>query len=298
MLDLQDITIQYLSQKFQPELLSVVLDACTVLQKFTLGNYEHDLIDLITRAEDLDSSDVRDRFVQRIQAEMVALLAEHFINVDEDAEPSLKELTEVGLFLLLLQNLENTEQVAYRVYGFGSGRTILVDLMSVYSTLPRIRVMEILSRVDDRLILAIQAMVGDRQEEVNAEDHQRQLWQKFYAFISATDCLGGRLHKEGYFGLSLDEMMQLSRFNVQEYLSESVQVRPAQAALDVLSLLYLCRDTYQVPLLGLDKNSLELFYDSDAAGRVRAAVSSILNDFSSWLEAQKPGLAEGKGVIA
>lgn len=298
MLDLQNITIAYLNQRFQPELLEVIISSCSVLQKFNLTNYENELVEIIVNANELDNNEVRDRFIGVIRTQMLSLIAEHFITIDEDSDVQLKELNEIGLFLLLLSNLENTDQIAYRVYGLGTGRQIFIDLMDIYTSLPRIRLMEILSSVDDRLINAIRAMTEDKGEKENTLGHQRLHWVKFTTFIGKVDCLGVRLYTEGYFGLSLEEILKLSRSNLQEYFTQTVKVRPSQAALDILSLLYMSHDFYQVPLSGFDKNSINLLTDSDDTGRLRVLISSMISDFSTWLEAQRTGLSAGKGVIA
>lgn len=297
MLDLQDITFEYLEQNFHPGLIAVVLDACTVLQNFNVSNYEHSLVNLITQSQQIEPDDVRDIFIATIYDQLYDLLKEHHITIDHEAEPTVKELTEVGLFLLLLQNLENPEQAAYRVNGYGSPKTILVDLMSVYSTMPRFRAMEIINSVDEKLIWAISAMVNDKLQTVDTDTHQRTQWRKFYSFVNATDCLGVRLHKEGYFGLSLKEVTELSRFSLQEYIYDTVNTRVSQAALDVLSLLYVCRDTYENPLLSFDKSSNELFTDITQASRVRVSIVSIINDFTSWLQAYEQALMFNKEEV-
>ena len=296
MLDLQDATLEYLQYKFQPELLAVVLDACSVLQRFNLTQYEFDLVNLITQGQEIDDDDIRTIFISRIVQELDKLLTEHFIYLDEDAEPTLKERVEISLFLSLMQDLENPEQAAYRVNGYGSPKAILVDLISVYSTMPRFRAMELIARVDERLIQAMAAMVNDKMEQVESDSHQREQWRRFYSFVNGTDCLGVRLHKEGYFGLKLDELLSLSRYNLQEYLNQAATTRIPQAALDVLSLLYICRDTYESPLLGFDKNSTSLLSEYEHITRIRAVVTAIIGDYSLWVKTYEQAQVLGKEI--
>lgn len=298
MLDLQYITIQYLQDNFQPELLSVMLDACTVLQRFNLTGYEFDLVNLISQASNLENDDLRDLFIDRVRQELVGLLTSHYITLDPDGEPSLREINEIALFLLLLQDLENTEQVAYRVHGQGSAKSIVVDLMGIYSTLERFRVMEIIANVDMKLIWAISSIVTEQVDAIDSDARQRSVWAKFHEFISDTDCLGVRLHREGYFGLALQELIDLSRFSIADFLDRSAQDRVASAALNTLSLLCICRDCYEHPLLSFDKNASTLFIDSERASRVRAVIVAMVADFNLWLEAQRQGDAMGKGVVA
>lgn len=298
MLHLQEITLSYMTHQFQPELLEVVLESCSVLQRFAVDQFEDDLINLLSVSEDMDSSDVRDQFLLRIRQAINDVLVEHLITIDQDSEPTLGELNEVASLLLTLQNLEDTNQVAYRVFGHGTGRVILLDLLNQHSTLAHHRAMEVISVVDDKLIQALQAMVDDKEKLISSNETQRACWLAFQRFTAGVNCLGARLYKEGYFGLTFEELRDLSRFNLQTYLSESALTRPAQGALDALSLMYICRDTYQSPLLSLDKHSADLFNDAGTTGRIRVGVNSLYVDFNSWQEAQKPGLATNQGVIA
>lgn len=296
MLDLQDVTIEYLQYKFQPELMTVLMDACSALQRFNLTQYEFDLVNLITQGQEIEDDDVRTIFISRIVQELDKLLTEHFIYLDEDAEPTLKERVDIALFLLLMQDLENPEQAAYRVNGYGSPKAILVDLISVYSTMPRFRAMELIGKVDERLISAMAAMVNDKMEQVESDAHQRQQWGRFCAFINNVDCLGVRLHKEGYFGLKLEELLALSRFSLQEYLTQAATTRIPQAALDVLSLLYICRDTYESPLLGFDKNSTDLLSEYEHITRVRGILAAIISDYTLWLKTYEQAQVLGKEI--
>lgn len=297
MLDLQDVTLEYLQHKFQPELLTVMLDACGVLQRFNLTQYEFDLVNLITQGQEMEDGDIRTIFISRVVQELDKLLTDHFIYLDEDAEPTLKERVEIALFLSLLQDLENPEQAAYRVNGYGSPKTILVDLISVYSTVPRFRAMELIANVDERLIQAMAAMLNDKTEQVGNDIHQRELWRRFYSFINGSDCLGVRLHKEGYFGLTLEEILSLSRFSLQEYLNQAATTRIPQAALDVLSLLYICRDTYETPLLGFDKNSTTLLSEYEHITRVRGVMTAIIGDYTLWLKTYEQAQVLGKEMV-
>ena len=296
MLDLQDATLEYLRCKFQPELLAVVLDACSVLQSFNLTQFEFDLVNLITQGQELNDDDIRVIFISRIMQELNKLLNEHFIYLDIDADPTLGEMVELALFLSLMQDLENPEQAAYRVNGYGSPKVILVDLISVYSTMPRFRAMELITRVDKRLIQAMVSMINDKMEKVESDSHQREQWRWFYSFINGSDCLGVRLHKEGYFGLTLEELLSLSRFSLQDYLNEAVISSLPQAALDILSLLYICRDTYESPLLGFDKNSSRLLSEYEHITRVRGVVVSILGDYTLWVKTYEQAQMLGKEI--
>ena len=296
MLDLQDATLEYLRCKFQPELLAVVLDACSVLQSFNLTQFEFDLVNLITQGQELNDDDIRVIFISRIMQELNKLLNEHFIYLDIDADPTLGEMVELALFLSLMQDLENPEQAAYRVNGYGSPKVILVDLISVYSTMPRFRAMELITRVDKRLIQAMVSMINDKMDKVESDSHQREQWRWFYSFINGSDCLGVRLHKEGYFGLTLEELLSLSRFSLQDYLNEAVISSLPQAALDILSLLYICRDTYESPLLGFDKNSSRLLSEYEHITRVRGVVVSILGDYTLWVKTYEQAQMLGKEI--
>lgn len=297
MLNLQEITLSYINHQFQPELMEVVLESCIILQRFCVDKFEDDLINLLAASEDIDAFELRDQFVQRVKDAVSEVVTAHLIQIDNDSEATLKELNEIAQFMLIVQDLEDTSQMGYRVYGHGSPKDILMDLMAIYSTMSRPRAMEIVASVGENLIKALQVMTEDKAEAIDSNEKQRKDWLAFQTFTSQTPCLGTRLYTQGYFGLSFEELRDLSRFSIQSYVTESAKVRPSQAALDVLSLMLVCRDTYQTPLLSLEKNASDLFTDLADSTLARLSVQSLYVDFNTWLQASKPGLATQQGVV-
>lgn len=298
MLDFQDITIQYLSQKFQPELLSVVLDSCILLHGFGLTQYENDLVEMVSGAHDLDSMELRDRFTWRLREELVKLLDQHTVTVDEDAGASLGELTQIGQFLYLVQNLEDTSALGYRIYGGGGARAIFIDLMGIYCPMPRHRAMELVESVDDRLINAIRALVGDRQTTPGIDAQHLTCWRQFCAFTDNAPSLAQELHSQGYFATTALELVALSRIDIAARLNEGCLQSTSQCALDVLGVLLLCKDTWKDPMASFLPFLETLVEYPDSASKARAAAHAIHSDFSNWQEAQRAGAKAGKECVA
>ena len=296
MLDLQDITLQYLSQKFQPELLDLVLKACTVLHRFNTTSYENDLVHLLSMEDDLDADDLRDQFTLRIYNEVMSVLNEHFITVDPDADPTFAEVIGVAEFLLLLQNMERNDHLAYRLHGAGTAKSILVDLMDSYTHLPRYRLMELFETVDDRLINAARELVKEKPEVSEIDPAHRLRWMDFAKFTQGTDSLAIRLQTQGFFGQTLAELVSLSRSNLQHYLQERAKVTPVETALDVVGLFYLCENTWKNASESFEVHSKDLLEDTVLISAVHKAFKAIHSDFTVWCEAQAKARNLGKDI--
>lgn len=297
MLNLQETTLQYMTEQFPPELLVLLVNCCTTLSNFGSTEFEHDLVALISTDDEFDADDIRDNFVFRIRTALSDVINEHMIKLDPGSEATLSELNELARFIYCLQNLEDTLPVEYRVYGLGSAKTVLIDLMATYSTMYKFRAMEIVSEVDDRLIKAIKAMVEDKAEPVVDNTKHVAAWKSFATFLGKdAPCLGLKLKLNGYFGLSLKELNELLIEPVSVQVENAVPTSLAQASLDLLSTLMLCSDTYEAPMDAISKQSSELFKSTTSLSQVKQCASVMYIDFNNWLQAQKPGLATQQGV--
>lgn len=299
MLSLQETTVQYMYDQFQPELLSLLVDCCTTLSCFAISEYEDDLINLIAASDDMSGDDVRDNFVYRIRQALEKVIDEHMIKVDPESEPTLSELNDLAKFIYCIQDLEETSAVEYRLHGAGTSKQILLDIMSTYSKLYKFRAMEIISSVDDKLIKAMQAMVKDKAEttDKNASKHLK-LWREFTKFLGLeTHCLGLTLRENGYFGLKLKEVNSLLKPTVPMRVKQIVHSNIPQTSLDLLSVLLLCSDTYEDPMGALSSQAAELFMTTDNIGQIKQCMNVMYLDFNNYLQAAKPGLATQQETV-
>ncbi len=289
MLNLAEITIYYVNNTFQPELRKSIYNSLSLLESFGRKFYEDKLIDLIQREDDITSDTKRDMFIHTVQKEIEHIIKEHFIFLNADITVTLNEMNEVVNFLYIVQSLEDYGQVSYRLHAEDTARNIIVDLIDYLSLLDKPRIMEIIAHVEDHFIASLKEFIKDK-EEADTEKldikHLKYL-RHFFQFIENTKCLGHTLFNEGYSSLTLHEFNELISMNIGTYIDKTIMVNRGQAALDCLSVLLVCRDSYEIPILKFKQHTTMFTHNLENVTKLEASMLSMLNDFNMFLEVRK-----------
>lgn len=298
MLSLQETTVHYMHQQFQPELFTLLVDCCTTLGCFAVSQFEDDLINLLAAAEDMHTDEVRDQFVSRIRQALMDAIEEHFIKIDKEATPTLAELNELAKAIFCIQDLDDMSAVEYRVNGLGTAKQILIDLMKTYGQLNQFRAMEIIADVDTKLIQAMQLMAQDKAKEPADHSKHATTWRNFTRFLGKdAPCLGLTFKQNGYFGLTFKEMVALVPTSIPAYIDKVAPEGLPQAALDLLSVMMLCTDTYEDPIASLGEHTSDLLSDATHLGQIKKSMNDMYIDFNNWLQAHKPGLSTQQDIV-
>ena len=277
----------YIATQFTPEMQVNLETSFTLLHAMGLRYYEDRFLQILSLQGSIDSEEVCAAFMAALFAMLSDVLDQHHIRIDPDSEVRLAELNELVGFLLLVQSLEDTEQLSYRLSGFDSPRAIISDLLAYYTLTPKYRWAEIVSDVQEDLLIALHLLVQDKQ---NPEDDPRYSqaylagWKDFCEYTEGTDCLGKQLSATGHRAVSLDHL--LSEERVQVWIEDTVHVQP-ERALDLWSLLALSRDYQELPLLGFEKNASLFCPDLEQVSRMKQILSRMLADFSDWRVAKR-----------
>lgn len=289
MLNLAEITIYYVNNTFQPELRKSIYDSFSLLESFGRKFYEDKLIDLIQREDDITSDTKRDMFIHTVQKEIEHIIKEHFIFLNTDISVTLNEMNEVANFLYIVQSLEDYSQVSYRLHAEDTARNIIVDLIDYLSLLDKPRIMEIIAHVEDHFIVSLKEFIKDKEDSDTEKldiKHLKYL-RYFFMFIENTKCLGHTFFNEGYSSLTLHEFNELVSVNIGAYIDKTIMVNRGQAVLDCLSILLVCRDSYELPILKFKQNTNMFTHNLENTTKLEASMLSMLNDFNMFLEVKK-----------
>lgn len=291
MLNLSDITGYYIEHSFTDAQKLLLLNGFTILESFNFdgGFYEDKYVNLIS-SEDTASDSKHLSFMMNMTQDLANVVEQHGIVISKDIPFDLASLVEVTHGLILLANLEDYSEVAYRVNGTSDNRTILVDLLERYSTLSKCKLMESIESVGDQLIESIRDLSKDAlNEESNTVDVKHKSYlDKFFKFTEQTPCLGLTLYQKGYStSLTFDELINILPYSLTSYVEKESITNLPQVALDVLSLLTLTRDDYDKPIFKLKLMSGLVSSDLQLIGRISAVILKIMNDFSMFLEVSK-----------
>ena len=289
MLELQDLTHQYLQNCFHPAQTSSLLRALQTLSRFGLSEYETPLLDIIYVHEEMDAGQSQSMFFECVHRQLLQVCEEHGVQIRVEMEPTLEETTQITQALLTVQDLEDTHQLSYRVYALDTPRRIWVDVVSMFSTLSVARASELVQEVHERLVVAMQQLCAEREQaaESGTIHHAHwSSWQSFCQYIGEQTHLGQRASTQGWFGVPAQELLQLLSEDQLRQLSTLHVHAPAQLALNWLSLLMLAPDTYQTPLLCFDQLAPGWIESPTQLGAARLIVSQMWSDYQDYLQAQ------------
>lgn len=287
MADISELTQAYIEENFPPQVQQKIFEALTILDKFEVRFYEDDLENLISLEGMIEKEDQRDLFLEKVGRYITGVLEEHQVYLNEEHEITLNERVEVAQFLLLVQDLEDKSLLSYRLYSDDNARNIFTSLLARYSYLEEFRAMEIVDRIGGDLIEAMKKICKDTElTEQVIDAKQKEEWEIFNAFINkSAEAVGFTLADKGYSKINFEDLYKLEKNLIDRAIKESETVNRPQAAVDCISLLLLCKDTYQLPLMEFDKQLSVLFTNMDNVTAVKHTTTQILKDYEIFKEA-------------
>lgn len=290
MININEDTIYYIQNTFQKEVQKVIYSSFSILEMFGLKFYEDKYTNLIHRNGTISNNDKRDLFLFALRKDVYDIIKDHSLVLDDKAEPTLNECNEVAHFLYIIQNLEDYETVSYRLNADDTPKRIIIDLIEQYSLLSKTRVMEIVEDVDYKLIESLKSFIEDKatDEKESIDTIRIKYINTFFEFIGKeAQCLGKDLYEKGYTNVTLEELINLLTFDLSVYLDTVTANKPSQAALDVLSILIITKDNYEMALMKFSKYNHLFTSKLDNVTKLTGIMMSMLGDFNMFLEAKK-----------
>lgn len=287
MLNVTDLTAYYINITFPDGKRETIYSSFTLLESFGVPDYETKYIDLIQRDVTLSSENMSDRFVMLLERDIKAILDDHFISLSNDIHTDLNELNELVQFLYIIQNLEDYEYVSYRLNAQDAPRRILVDLIEHYTLLSKPRLLELIAAVQESFINSLKEFIKDTEETTPIDKPHLKHIQHFFNFIENHNCLGLKYYNDGYTNVTLQELLNLINLDIPTYTDKLIQTDAPQAALDILSLIMICKDSYEIPLLKFKQSNSYFTSSLINVTKLNNIMLDLLNDFNVYLEVQK-----------
>lgn len=255
-------------------------------EQLGLKEYDQSFVSLIAIDDGVEMDSIRDVFVDKVTRLLIECVETHQITLDADAHATLDDLIELVHFLELVQRLEDTDMIAGRLFGLGTPRQIFIDVLCQLSHLEAWRAMELIEDVDESLISVMQQLIEDKGEDQSASPDRlyHQELRLFQQFVEGTECLGLTMYNAGYTSLQWEVLTKLIPTDLHAHFSTLAQEDVARCALDFLSLAIVCKDSYQIPAMHLQKVMSRYVEDATVVTRIYTAVMQILADYQTHKE--------------
>lgn len=290
MLSITEQTQLYLDSSYVHQVKQDLTNAMFVLQEFGLEDWENELIDLISAEEAYDKEEIHDLFLIKVKVFILDLLKKHGVRVNIEEDPALWELNELGHFLLMVQKLEDTDYLAYCLYGPEPPRTLFIQMASRLTQLSEPRMMQLVEHVQPELIEAMKQLVKEDGAFSDADVTRKWKahWDAFMAFVDNTECAGKAASEKGFGRTEFQTLYDLSGINWDFKVQQSeLSQNHALLALDILSFVMFSFDGQQAPLVVFDKHISKILSTTEQISRIRPIVLAILKDFDLHRSATK-----------
>lgn len=290
MIGISEVVSYYITNTFQQKTIREIYSSFGLLELFGSLYYEDKYVTLIATAENMDRVTVQDTFLTLIKKDILDVISEHQVTVELSSEPTLSELNEIAHVIHLLEVIDDYDSLSYIINSDNTPRMKFIELLKLYSKLEEYRSMELIEDVPEGFIEALRRYIEYKitEQTVTPDEKHRKAILSFFAFANM-DTLGKTLYEDGYTDLTLDELVKLCRVNIFKRINDTLRTGYdlPMTALTILSILMVCKDTYQIPLLAFANNSNLFLEDSDDVLRVSDVMTKMLADYTIFIEAQK-----------
>jgi hypothetical protein len=286
MLNLDHLTTNYIELNFLVEDKPSIYGSFSLLDDFGIQHYEDKYIDLITSADNNYSEVVVSNFLALLRNDLLSILTEHHISLNS-IEITLGEYIWMVTVLSLMQSLENYDTIGYRLYGNDSPRTVFIDLVCSLSPLDKCRVMEIVADVNPALIESMKQLVEDKTTPVVSNHTAADIIIKFSKYIGSATALGNTLINSSTFDIELKDLKLVLGVDVVERIDSSISREKAQATLDILSLLLICKDSQNDPLTAFKEHSHLFTEKPENVTLLEPLLRRMYQDFKAYADNTK-----------
>jgi len=286
MVNLSDILNLFITSKFLPDIQLKIKNAFFLLNEFGDSFFEDRYVSILSSEETIDNTDKQDIFINILKKDLLSIVNEHFIELDSDYDITLIELVDIVSFLHLIQRLENYEDVSYRLNSEDLNKNIIIDLIVMYTSLSKVRLLEIIKTVDYKLIEGLKMYIKENIVQEDIDMTYKKNLDRFFNFIGTEECIGKNLYDKGYLNLTLGELTNLMTTDIPTYIDGKIESNPAKACLDILSLLFLTKDNYNIPLYKLKTNTRVFTDKSTNVTKIVSIIEKMLVDFNTFCEGE------------
>jgi hypothetical protein len=257
-----------------------MLRSFELLFAYGLKYPDSEFAELAVTSDNYTQDAIVDLFSYKLRTALDRLLEEHALYLKP--ETSLETCNEIVAGVFLLQNLADYSMVAEILESYLDHEEQLIAILGYVSALNDIQLADAFSKTDGVFLTALRNFITQRSvtPAVEHSDDEGPLLVKlkrFRQFIDSNSALGITLLEDGVpCALPLEQYL-----GHLQHLDQTTLALP-QLALDILSVLLLSPDSYQLPLLAYRKHSHGFITDLTTISQVDAIITHILNDFERY----------------
>lgn len=275
----------YIMISYLPEQANELLRSFEILYGFNLEHADSAYLNLISQSQTMDRDDMKDYFVTMLMNDMIKLINEHGIRINSDTR--LTALNEIGSGLLLIQHLNDYSQLHHLLGSEEDPVEVICDVLAEVSTMTSTQFMFSITDIDDTVIPGMMRYIESKMQHIAPGDDLTPMADRLKVFKEFTDgheSLGSFMLAKGIpAGLNIQDYV--THIKIEDYHQTDL----SKLALDLLSVLLMAKDTYNLPVIGYRKLMNYLVLSLDWSSRIEVLLSRINTDFETFLMASRQG---------
>lgn len=274
-----DLVLGYVEETFTDELKLEIKRAFNLFDYFEYDTAYLGMIDIVMNESNHSSETMHDLLVREINVKQDYVLRQHTIELIEEATISQKN--EILQALAQIQNLRDYSGIIRTLESFESDDAQLASVLSELCILDETQIMVLIAEFDSTLLSNLKSYIYARENEENPVVNVK-LVENFKTFceIFPDPTIGQVLAKSGVL---MGERFSSYLTHVEEELK---QMDMDNAALNMLSVLYLSTDGFNSPVITYRKYSGRIFVNLDTISRVEVKLLGYIAKVEELLKAK------------
>lgn len=274
-----ELVYTYILESYTPGLVDEVMRSFELLYAFGKKFFDKDLVELVADSDNMDNENLKDTILAIVKRQLDALLKEHSLTVEPDTDFFTRN--EILSGLLLLQHLDDYNEVGFILESALDNAEKVSTVLSTVCAISHSKLLAVLTDVSEDLVIAIKAMVYDREKTAKQAPLSDKILEKmrlFNGFIANNQALGVSLVKHG---IRVGEPFEVYMHYLTDHLKTVSEI--PQKALDILSTLMVSSDGYNLPLISYRRYNQLFLSDLNTITKIDAVITSMLNDFNRYI---------------
>lgn len=268
----------FINACYGPDQIDEILRSFELFHGFGLQYAESNFYNIIAHYGYYDTATLSDIFIKEIRTLIEGIFKEHGLLIDPEVE--LVTYNEILSGLLLIQVLDDYNEIAAILESDMDSIEKLALIFSHITPLTELQLLDIIKSISDTTLKTLLAFCYEKEKTAANKPLDLKMLEKlkeFKAFMGDNKGFGYYLLENG---IPLGQSFEIYQGHLISYLS-TVKELP-QKALDVLTVLLLIPDAYNLPLIYYRKINSQIFDDLNTIQKVDMLIGRILADFEEY----------------
>lgn len=282
MIKLDELTVAYITSTFTEIAQYEIHRTFELFELFGLKYYEDKYVNLLSN-ENIDNSEKQDMFTSLLVTSGLEITTQHGFKLIPNV--SLTQVNEILSALYLIQNLEDYSMIEYRLSSNDDPTKVVADCLAFVTHFEWHDYLRIIESVSEAFLKGLRVFVESKtsDEAYKPDLIHKETVTAYFKFMGDTVVFGAGLLREGFtIDNTLTQLVAMGGMTLPGDLDKLAMSNPVQTAVEIVTFLILAKDTYQIPLVGFNKNTSTFLSKIEDVTKITPIVVKIINDFNSY----------------